>query len=183
MSDKIEVSFTPTAKDYAIATRWIGKRSLGGLFWLNLVAAISIAIGGAFGFILLIDAALSHPTTARQGLTGALLFVAALYIGLLLKLVLRRFVNRRVYNEGGFFLSPRTLVFDEYGVQNNSPQQQIRIAWKDVMGIHEGKCHLFIQLEPAFTLFIPKRIAKDASEIARLKEFAEKMRSESAAKI
>lgn len=184
----IEVTFIPTARDYAQATRWITRRNMGRWYWPYLILLVGIACAAAYGFILLLDAATSYPAgtpvppQAEQGFTGAILFILALYTALFLKWGMKRFTSNSVYIENGYFLLPRTVIFDSDGVQNNSSLQRMRIPWSGVMAIAEGPHHLFIQLEPAFTLFIPKRIAKDADELKRLKESAENLRAESIAK-
>ncbi len=182
-SNRVEISFTPTAQDYAQAQRWISRKAMGQLYWVYLVAIISIGLTGAFGFILLLDAAFTSPDPAviDQAMGGAALFVVVLYIGLALKTGIKRFIMRRTYVENGYFLAPRTLVFTPQHVQNNSAKQQMTVAWQDVVGIFENKQHIFIQIEPAFTLFIPKRIAKSPEELDQLKDFATKMRAESVA--
>lgn len=156
---------------------------MGQLYWVYAAAIASIAIAAAFGFILLIDASINSPfpEIADQGLAGALLFLAVLYIGLALKVAIKRFLARRLYIENGYYLAPRVMVFDDKGLQNNSTNNQMQVAWKDVIGIYESKQHLFFQIEPAFTLFVPKRIATSPDELIRLKDFANKMRAESAA--
>lgn len=189
MSDSIEINFTPTLRDYAQATRWVTRRALGKLYWLHLVALASIAITAAFGFITLFDAAVSYPDNtplpprAAQGLDGALIFICAVYVALLLKFVLRRFIARRTYTEGGYFLAPRTFILNSEGVQNTSSRMSMHIKWHDVLAVAEDRHHLYLQLEPAFTLFIPKRIASSPDEIGRLHAYAEKMRSESVGKL
>ena len=183
-SNRVEISFTPTAKDYAQAQQWISRKAMGQLYWLYLVAIISIGFTGAFGFILLLDAAFSShdPAIIDQAVGGAALFVVVLYIGLALKTGIRHFISRRTYVENGYFLASRTMIFTPENLQNNSATQQMTIAWQDVLGIFENKHHIFIQTEPAFTLFIPKRITNTPEELVQLKDFATKMRAESAPK-
>ena len=184
MSERIEVTFTPTVQDYARATRWATRAVLGRLYLLYLIATVSIGIAGAFGFILLFDAALNNPASqlADQGFAGALLFIAVIYVGLLLKIVVKRFIVRRTYVEDGFYLAQRTVTFTPEGITNSSRHQSMHILWQNVLRTGEDKHNLYLMIEPAIALFIPKRIARSADEATRLRAYAEKMRAESAPK-
>jgi len=48
MSERIEVTFTPTVQDYARATRWATRTALGQLYVLYMVATISIGVAGVW---------------------------------------------------------------------------------------------------------------------------------------
>lgn len=186
MATSIEVTFTtPTAKDYAVATRWISRRALGPYYWLHIGATVIVALIAAYGFVMLLDAAAGDtavPGKADQGLTGAIIFIAGLYAALLLKFFMRRVHGKNLYIADGFYLAQRTITLTTDGVQSNGGMQQMFIPWKNIIGIFENRHLLFLQFEPALTLFIPKRTARDPAEIARLSEAAEKLRTESIAK-
>jgi len=185
MSERIEVTFTPTVQDYARATRWATRTALGQLYVLYMVATISIGVAGAFGFILLFDAALNNtdPQLSSQGFAGALMFIGVLYIGLLLKTVVKRFIARRTYVEDGFYLAQRTMTFAPEGITNASRHQTMTILWPNVLKTGEDKHNLYLQVEPGIALFIPKRIAASPEETQKLRAYAKKMRAESAPKV
>jgi hypothetical protein len=162
MSAPLIQPFTPTVADYSAATQFLGRLCLGRKRWIYF---IGLGIAGGLlikGFILMVDAVfLAAQHGDATGQFGSALTIAGGYLFMGLVLWVRRYLRRKTYIPGGYFLAERRTELSEVGLISTGGYTRFEAQWNQVIGWHEDKQRFYLQLEPAFALFIPKSAVPD----------------------
>jgi hypothetical protein len=181
----IEVIFNPTADDYTLAQRWIARRAMGGWYRAYIVSLLTCAIGLAFGFILLVDGAFAYGKGPlyEQALLGSAVFLIAGYLLVFIVGYTRRKLNQMIMQPGGYFLAQRTMTFAADGINNRGGIVEMQIPWLQLQGVEEDRTHIYLPLERAYALFIPKRVMANPDDQEQLKAFIREKLSKSATSV
>ena len=186
MSDRIDITFTPTLKEAQAAfhfqqgrmVRYLRRPSLLALTFITTMMLTCAAVLMLSPLILL-----NMPVDVLNYIMiGEVLVIAAL--------ILRRYLQSRtnknylqfIYQADAQGNIPQcNLLLTEQSLTATTEHSEIRINWADQAAIYEDD--QFIHIEPArgSFFFIPKRIA-GAEDLEKLKAFIQKKISENADK-
>lgn len=184
MSEGIEVSFKPDAKEYLAAQRWLMRKTMGGIYRLNLTASLMCGLLGGMGFFMLLDASQlsGNQILVDQGRYGFVALIGSLIMSMVLKISARRLLYSRQLHPEARLLQHRTINMDDLGFIQRSGMDVFRTLWNDVMEIEEDRQMIYLRSDPGVVFFIPKRIAS-AEEMDRMVKFAKDMRAKSTANV
>lgn len=184
MSEGIEISFKPEAKEYLAAQKWLTRKAMGAIYRLNLTASLMCGLLGGMGFFMLLDASQlsGNDVLVNQGRYGFVALAGALVMSMVLKLSARKLVRSRQLHEGSRLLQHRTITMDDIGFIQRSGMDMFRTLWSEVADIEEDRHLIYLRSDPGVVFFIPKRIAS-ADEMDRMVKFAKDMRAKSTANI
>lgn len=180
MSEGIEISFKPEAKEYLAAQRWLTMKAMGAIYRLNLTASLMCGLLGGLGFFMLLDASQlsGNEILVDQGRYGCVAFIGALIMSLVLKISARKLLRSRQLYEEARLLQHRTITMDDIGFIQRSGLDMFRTLWSEVVDVEEDRQLIYLRSDPGTVFFIPKRIAS-AEEVDRMVKFAKDMRAKS----
>jgi len=183
MSDSIEITFTPTVQDYAIAKRWITQQFMGWWNYLYAILIVFCAVSLSFCFATMLHVA-THTGKVELNWLGeasGLGFIVSLVILFIVLGFTRRTLHKNLYAKDGIFLAQTTVSLSATRIESAGGILVSKADWWQVLGLFEDKTMLYIKLTPVYCLFIPKRIAS-AEDLEKLKAFIQKKISENAGK-
>ena len=186
MSDRIDITFTPTLKEAQAAFRFQQGRMVRYLRRTpQMILTFITALGLACGAVMILSPLflLNMPDdVVNHIMIGEVLVIAALILRRYLQIRTNKNYLQFIYEADAQGNIPqRNLLLTEQALTATTEHSEIRINWADQAAIYEDD--QFIHIEPArgSFFFIPKRIAS-AEDMEKLKAFIQKKISENAGK-
>lgn len=160
----MEVTFQLTPEDYWKTLRHQLRRATQPTPLRFLPLAWSFLYGillGVGGMILYRYASEFYGTNSKQLIWG-LWFALAGVIMLALNPYVSTFIYKRVlFQKGGYYCSPQTLVVEDSYLFHRCSATESKIAWSDVLTVEEDKGYLYVVLDRGLSIPIPRYSFQD----------------------